>query len=61
MSSDVDSISDTTSNKEDQSIMDDFNPDQNDQQNNGHGHLAGNIHAQNSNVGGANDCPNQHT
>ena len=60
MSSDVDSVGDSTSNKEDQSIMDAFNPDQNDQQNNGQGHLAGNVHACNGNGGGANDCPNQH-
>eukprot|EP00957_Ditylum_brightwellii_P000170 13404-Ditylum_brightwellii.AAC.1 len=40
--------------------MDAFNPDQNDQQNNGQGHLAGNVHARNSNGGEANDCPYQH-
>jgi hypothetical protein len=60
MSSDVDSIGDSTSNKEDQSIRDAFNADQNDQQNNGQGHLAGNVHARNSNGGGANDHHNQH-
>ena len=60
MSSDVDSIGDSTSNEEDQSIMDAFDPDQNDQHNNGQGHLAGNVHAYNGNGGGANDCHNQH-
>jgi hypothetical protein len=60
MSSDVDSIGDSTSNEEDQSIMDAFDPDQNDQQNNGQGHLAGNVHARNGNGGGANDRHNQH-
>eukprot|EP00957_Ditylum_brightwellii_P130848 9981151-Ditylum_brightwellii.AAC.1 len=60
MYSDVDSIGDSTSNKEDQPTMVAFNPDQNDQQNDGQGHLAGNIHAHNDNGGGANGCPNQH-
>eukprot|EP00957_Ditylum_brightwellii_P074821 5686322-Ditylum_brightwellii.AAC.1 len=40
--------------------MDAFKPDQNDQKNNGQAHLAGNVHARNSNGGGVNDCPNQH-
>eukprot|EP00957_Ditylum_brightwellii_P018938 1424536-Ditylum_brightwellii.AAC.1 len=61
MSSDVDSICDSISNKDDQSIIDAFNPDQNDQQNNGQqGHLAGNVHVCNGNGGGANDSPDQH-
>eukprot|EP00957_Ditylum_brightwellii_P050053 3794099-Ditylum_brightwellii.AAC.1 len=60
MSSDVESIGDSTSNKEDQSVMDAFNPDQNDHRNNGQGHLAGNVHARNGNGGGANDHHNQH-
>eukprot|EP00957_Ditylum_brightwellii_P160056 12183843-Ditylum_brightwellii.AAC.1 len=40
--------------------MDAFNADQNDQQNNGQGRIAGNVHAHNGNGGGANDCHNQH-
>eukprot|EP00957_Ditylum_brightwellii_P057093 4326890-Ditylum_brightwellii.AAC.1 len=40
--------------------MDAFNPDQNDQQSNGQGHLDGSFHACNGNGGGANDHPNQH-
>eukprot|EP00957_Ditylum_brightwellii_P078747 5987058-Ditylum_brightwellii.AAC.1 len=60
MSSDVDSIGDSTSNKEDQSIMDAFNLVQNDQQNNGQRHHAGNVQAHNGNGGGTNDHLNQH-
>eukprot|EP00957_Ditylum_brightwellii_P139544 10635366-Ditylum_brightwellii.AAC.1 len=40
--------------------MDAFNPDLNDQQNNGQQHLARNLHACNGNGGGANVPPNQH-
>eukprot|EP00957_Ditylum_brightwellii_P194289 14797536-Ditylum_brightwellii.AAC.1 len=60
ISSDIDSIGDSTFNEEDQSIMDAFIPDQNDQQNNCQEHLAGNVYAYNSNGGGVNDHPNQH-
>eukprot|EP00957_Ditylum_brightwellii_P021908 1652176-Ditylum_brightwellii.AAC.1 len=60
MSSDVDSIGDSTSNEEDQPIIDAFNADQNDQENNGQGHLAINVYARNGNGGGANDRHNQH-